>query len=322
MEINIGSLRYQYLFWYHCEKLPFCFLFFLIFTPQISASSSLIKPLRILVHDSFKQVIGADNFFHPVEIKFVTGSKLRLMLMWGKALKKNDIVIGLIDEDIFAQESAQKKVCFEKLGVFVSIENLKTKINIPWDSDYFMPFGYAYVGFLVKIKKGQENKKRNANFNDFHNFSASLKNNSLILSDPRFSSIGRVYQKWIQRNFKGITAELQPKILTHTKGWSGAFSLFKQPQVQAMVGYNTTAIFYQKNPLPGVQVQFVKIKNILAPLQVFSVGILKKKQGHHPYIRAALNVLLSQTIQEKMTEAYLYPVTDTELPKAFAEVSP
>ena len=100
-----------------------------------------------------------------------------------------------------------------------------------------MPFDWGWFGFVYN-KNILKNPPKS--FQDLSNMSDDVK---IVIQDPRTSTPGLGLLLWIKSVYddKAIDywRELQPKILTVTKGWSEAYALFLDGEADMVLSYTT-----------------------------------------------------------------------------------
>ena len=142
---------------------------------------------------------------------------------------------------------------------------------------------------------------------------------SLILIDPRTSSVGLGFFAWIKEvygsGWKSYWMRLKPSILTITEGWSSAYGLFTRGEAPMVLSYTTS---------PGYHLEYENSERFKAalfsdghPLQIEMAGILKGAKNKEE-AKAFLDFMLSEDFQSIIPLTnWMYPVLDIALPDSF-----
>ena len=135
---------------------------------------------------------------------------------------KADIALGL---DTNLVHIAKETGYFAELPSKIKNIHIKSSsLPIEYTDKVFMPFDWGWFGFVFN-KNILKNPPKS--FKDLSNMPNDIK---IVIQDPRTSTPGLGLLLWIKSVYgdKAIDywRELQPKILTVTKGWSEAYALF------------------------------------------------------------------------------------------------
>ena len=149
-----------------------------------------------------------------------------------------DVVLGL-DTNLMA--------IAEETGLLApsEIDTAELELPIDWDSDIFVPYDYGYFAFVYDTEALATPP---ASFEELINAPDDVK---IIIQDPRTSTPGLGLLLWIKAAYgdraNEIWAELQPRILTVTKGWSEAyFSLFLNNEAPMVLSYSTSPAYHME----------------------------------------------------------------------------
>ena len=141
----------------------------------------------------------------------------------------------------------------------------------------------------------------------------------IVIQDPRTSTPGLGLLLWIKSVYgdKAIDywRELQPKILTVTKGWSEAYALFLDGEADMVLSYTTSPAYHliaEENENYDATV-FAEGNY----LQIEVAGILKSSS--EPELAAQfLKFMASPEFQNIIpTTNWMYPAYDAEIPEGF-----
>ena len=147
-----------------------------------------------------------------------------------------DIVLGL---DTNLTDIARNTELFQPHGSSAKADNLPTN----FEDDVFMPFDWGYFAFVY-------DKNRMANppksMDELINASDDLR---IAIQDSRTSTPGLGLLLWIKSLYGDDAAEawktLNPKIVTVTKGWWDAYSLFLEGEADMVLSYSTSPAYHQ-----------------------------------------------------------------------------
>jgi thiamine transport system substrate-binding protein len=147
-----------------------------------------------------------------------------------------DVIIGLDNNTIHEAD---------ELGLIAKHDVDLTALEMPieWSSDTFIPFDYGYFAFVYN-KTNENIKKPATTFADF----ISEKDTTIIMQDPRTSSVGLGIVSWIQKIYGEKSAEvwrqLNDRIVTISPGWGEAYSLFLQGDSDYVLSYTTSPAYH------------------------------------------------------------------------------
>ena len=142
---------------------------------------------------------------------------------------------------------------------------------------------------------------------------------SLILIDPRTSSVGLGFFGWVKEvygsEWQDYWRRLQPSVLTITEGWSSAYGLFTMGEAPMVLSYTTS---------PGYHLEYedstqykAAIFNDGHPLQIEAAGLLKFAKNKEN-AKIFLDFMLGADFQDIIPLTnWMYPVIDIPLPGSF-----
>lgn len=126
--------------------------------------------------------------------------------------------------------------------------NLETrgKLALPddvgfWDDPYFVPFDWGYFAF---------NYDKNRLANAPSSFDELLSDNDLkiVIQDPRTATPGLGLMLWVNAVYgeqaPEILSKLAPKLVTVTKGWWDAYSMFLEGEADMVLSYSTSPAYH------------------------------------------------------------------------------
>lgn len=279
------------------KLLKFCF-YILFLTTLLQAQSN--KPtLVVYAYDSFTASWGpAPKVKEAFEkecncnLKFVSTSSaigsLRKIQLEGTSTKA-DVLLGL--------DKSSAGIA-RKTNLFVKHEVDTSKLNLPveWNDDEFLPYDYGYFAFVYDSSK---TKKVPNSFEELLNMPKDFK---IIIQDPRSSTVGLGLMLWVKKIYGDKASEywekLSPRIVTVTKGWSEAYSLFLKGEADMVLSYTTSPAYH----LIAEKKTNFKTANF--------------KEGH--YGQVEVSAILKSSKQKKLAKEFL----EFTLSETFANIIP
>ena len=151
------------------------------------------------------------------------------------ASTRADVVLGL-DTNLMA--------IAEDTGLIApsGVDTADLVLPIEWDSEAFVPYDWSWFAFVYDTEAIDEPPASLAEL------VANPDGPKIIVQDPRTSTPGLGLLLWMKSVFGDEAgekwAELQPRILATTKGWSEAwFSLFLQGEAPMVLSYSTSPAY-------------------------------------------------------------------------------
>ena len=292
-----------------------------IFTGLLFLSSVLHaeerQDLVVYTYDSFNSDWGPgpkiEKAFENIcdcDVKFVTagdGAALLAKLRLEGNKTKADVVVGL---DTNLLQSAKDS------GLF-SPHNLSIDFDLPivWKDDTFMPFDWGYFAFVFDKNKTKSIPK------SFEELAQS--NLKIAIQDPRSSTPGLGLVLWIEKIYKvqskNFWRELADNVVTVTPGWSEAYGLFIEGEVDGVLSYTTSPAYHIV-----AENDYTKLAAIFdeGHLMQIEVGAILEKSGKKQLAADFLAFMTSSEAQSIIpTTNWMYPAKqpDIELPAAFNE---
>mgnify|MGYP001772774367 FL=1 len=207
----------------------------------VAASAAHADPLTIYAPDYFASEWGPGPAIKAAfeaecdcEIEYVTGDLLPRILLEGERTKA-DVAIGF-NSDV--TKKARETGLFAPHGLDLS----PLTLPLEWTDDTFLPFNWSYTAFVY------DNTKIKNPPTSFHDLVNSDENWSIAIQDPRTSISGLALVLWGKEVFgddaKAEWAKLAPKVTTVTKGWSEAYGLFTDGEVDMVLSYTTSPAYH------------------------------------------------------------------------------
>ncbi len=291
----------------------------LIFLFSIIALYSASKPtLTVYTYDSFTAPWGAaakvkEAFEkeHNATLKFVSASSaigaLRKIQFEGIQTKA-DILMGL---DTATMEMAKKT------GLFAPHDLNLSSISLPvsYSDNTFVPYDYSYFAFVYDsdiVKTAPSS---------FEALAHMPKDFKIIIEDPRSATPGMGLLLWIKTVYGDRAGaywqRLSPHILTITKGWSEAYTLFLKGEADMVLSYTTSPAYHQyMEHRDDIKAALFKEGHY----GQIEVAAMLKRTTHPDLAKAFLDFLLSEKFAEIIpTTNWSYPVRTpaSGLPKVF-----
>ncbi|KAA9006665.1 thiamine ABC transporter substrate binding subunit [Histidinibacterium aquaticum] len=206
-----------------------------------TASAAGAQTLTIYTYDSFVPDWGPGPAIEEAfeaqcdgcDVEFVAagdGAALLSRLRLEGERTEADIVLGL-DSNLVA--AARETDLFAPHGVEAEFD-----LPVEWNDDVFLPFDWSYFAFVA----GEETEAP-ANFRELAESDLSI-----AIQDPRSSTPGLGLVLWVQEAYGDEAAEiwegLADNIVTVTPGWSEAYDLFTEGEVDAVLSYTTSPAYH------------------------------------------------------------------------------
>ncbi|MBF9232683.1 thiamine ABC transporter substrate binding subunit [Microvirga alba] len=148
---------------------------------------------------------------------------------------KADAVVGL-DMNLAAEAKA--------LGLFAPHGAAAKDLSLPiqWADDTFIPFDWGYYAFVYDANKLSNPPK------SLKELVESPNGPKVVLQDPRTSAPGLGLLLWMRQVYGDKAdeawAQLKPRVVTFTKGWSEAYGLFLKGEADMVLSYTTSPAYH------------------------------------------------------------------------------
>ena len=204
------------------------------------AASAQAQELRVLTYDSFTSDWGPGP---AVEAAFEAecgcdlifdgagdGAALLARLQLEGPSSDADVVLGL-DTNLMA--AARATGLFAPHGVEVALD-----LPVAWDDETFLPFDWGHFAFVAK-----QGTPAPASFRELADSTLTI-----AIQDPRSSTPGLGLLMWVEAAHgeaaPDIWSALADNIVTVTPGWSEAYGLFLEGEVDAVLSYTTSPAYH------------------------------------------------------------------------------
>jgi thiamine transport system substrate-binding protein len=144
-----------------------------------------------------------------------------------------DIVLGL-DTNLTAEAAAT--------GLFAphGVEAPELDLPVEWTDEVFLPYDWGYFAFVYDKEETPDPP------GSFEELIAS--DASIVIHDPRSSTPGLGLMMWVKAAYGDRAPEiwegLRPRIVTVTPGWSEAYGLFVNGEVDMALAYTTSPAYH------------------------------------------------------------------------------
>ena len=219
---------------------------------------------------------------------------------------KADIALGL-DTNVMAV--AQNTGLFAEHG----LKSGANMLPLPIEENVFLPFDWGYFAFVYDTSKMATPP---ASLDALISAKEDIK---IAIQDPRTSTPGLGLLLWMKSAYGDDAAakwqQLQPKILTVTKGWWDAYSLFLEGEADMVLSYTTSPAYHiiAENKNNYAAADFAEGHYVQIEL-----AAMLKSAPQPELARQFLSFMHQQGFQSVIpTTNWMYPVTKSELPEGF-----
>ena len=292
-----------------------------IFTGLVVFASVLHSEVRqnlvVYTYDSFNSDWGPgpqlEKAFENIcdcDLKFVTagdGAALLAKLRLEGNKTKADVVVGL---DTNLLKSAKDSGLFSPHNLNISLD-----LPIAWRDETFMPFDWGYFSFVFDKRKTTNIPK---SFEELAN--SDLK---IAIQDPRSSTPGLGLVLWIEKLYdiesKTFWRQLADNVVTVTPGWSEAYGLFIEGEVDGVLSYTTSPAYHKVAENDNTKVAAIFDEGHLMQIEVGAILENSEKKQLAADFLAFMTSSEAQSIIP--TTNWMYPAKqpDIELPVAITE---
>jgi thiamine transport system substrate-binding protein len=168
------------------------------------------------------------------DLVYKTGELLPRLLLEGDQTDA-DVAIGF-NSDV--SKRARESGLFAPHG----LDTAALTLPIAWDDDTFLPFNYGHTAFVYDTTRIDTPPE------SFDALLAAPDDLRLVIQDPRSSISGLALVLWVQAVYgadaEEAWAQLAPKIVTVTKGWSESYGLFTDGEADMVLSYTTSPAYH------------------------------------------------------------------------------
>jgi len=254
------------------------------------------------IEKNFEAICGCDVNFVGLDSSLGILGRLQLEGSSSKA----DIALGL-DTNVMAV--AQNTGLFAEHGLKSGVHMLPQ----PIEDEVFLPFDWGYFAFVYDTTKMANPP---ASLDALINTKEDIK---IAIQDPRTSTPGLGLLLWMKSVYGEDAAakwqQLQPKILTVTKGWWDAYSLFLEGEADMVLSYTTSPAYHI---IPEGKNNYAAADFAEGHYVQIEVAAMLKSAPQPELARQFLSFMHQQGFQSVIpTTNWMYPVTESELPEGF-----
>ncbi len=276
------------------------------------------RQITVYAYDSFVSEWGPGPLVVP-KFEELTGIKVNLVsagsggellsrLELEKHNPKADIIIGI--SNALTHEGVASRL--------LSPYQAKALADIPtflhFDPTYtLVPFNYGNYAFVYDTQKVSDPPKT------LHDLLDPRWNRSIILMDPRTSSVGMGLLEWTVAvygdEYLAWWESVKPNVLTIADGWSSGYGLFTQGEAPLVISYTTSPVYhvyYEESD--RFQAQVFSEGNMAVIEGAGIVASTKDREAAELFIE----FLLTEAQSDIAMTNIMYPVnSNTVLPDAF-----
>lgn len=276
------------------------------------------REITVYAYDSFVSEWGPGPLVVPafeaqtgIQVNLVSagsGGELLGRLELERHNPKADVVIGISNELTHESVASQLLIPYKPDALAEIPEFLH------FDPTYHLvPFNYGNYAFVYDANRVEDPPQ------SLHDLLDSRWTRSIILMDPRTSSVGMGLLEWTVAVFGdeylAWWEAVKPNVLTIADGWSSGYGLFTQGEAPLVISYTTSPVYH---------VLYEESDRFKA--QIFTEGNMAVIEGAGIVAsttdRAAAELFIEFLLTDAQTDIaianIMYPVNSTtELPDAF-----
>jgi thiamine transport system substrate-binding protein len=220
---------------------------------------------------------------------------------------KADIVLGL-DTNLMA--TALETGLFAPHNVSMSG---RTSLPVAFDDTHFVPFDWGHFAFVYNA---ETTKAVPTSMQDLIDAPDDFR---IVIQDPRTATPGLGLLLWVKSVYGDAApqawAKLAPKIVTVTKGWWDAYSMFLEGEADMVLSYSTSPAYHIV--AEGTDKYKAAAFDEGHYMQIEVAAMLKN--APQPALAAKfMDFILDEGFQSVIpTTNWMYPAGTTALPEAF-----
>jgi thiamine transport system substrate-binding protein len=293
----------------------------LALSAQGSQEKAETPTLTVYAYDSFVSEWGPGPLVIP-EFEEQTGISVNLVsagnggeLLSRVELEKHnpraDVVIGIPHELLHETLQSQlfvpyKPQAMQDIPEFLHFDPTHTLV----------PFNYGNFAFVYDSQQVQHPPQSLDDLLD------PKWNRSIILMDPRTSSVGMGLLEWTIAVYGDRYLEwwedVKPNVLTIADGWSSGYGLFTQGEAPLVISYTTSPVYHL------LYEESDRFKSIVFPagnMAVIEGAGIVASSPHQEEARKFIEYLLTDAQRDIAVANIMYPVNQTtELPEVFQAI--
>ena len=303
-----------------------CILFFPTLLMAANTKTASVKPvLKVYTYKSFvskwgpgQKIKEAFERKFPVVLEWVPASDS--VAMWGRIrmegkMFSGDLIMGL--DSHLMHEVLQSGLLEPANAADYGLKDLPPGVGFESGSG-LVPYQYGYYALIYDERKMKP-------FASWDEFVQKAPEKSLIIQDPRTSTVGLGFLSWTKTvygtKWDHFMSRLRPKLLTVTKGWSDAYGLFLKGEASAVMSYRLSEAYHLVEEKTSHYKGMIFKKG--HPVQTEGIGIARTSQQKE-LSRKFIEFLLEPHQQQILaTKSWMYPVRPAQvrLPEVFESLS-
>jgi len=258
------------------------------------------------IEAAFEAVCDCDLNFVALDSSIGILSRIQLE----GASTKADIVLGL---DTSLQAIAMETGLFAPHGVVTS----GLSLPIAWEDETFLPFDWGHFAFIYDTERMDTPPTSMQALLDLPD------DVKIVIQDSRSSTPGLGLMLWMKSIYGdeagAAWAQLSPKILTVTKGWWDAYSLFLKGEADMVLSYSTSPAYHMvTEDKQNYQAAAFAEGHYL---QIELAAMLKSSSNPELAVRFMAFILEDGFQSAIPTGNWMFPVIgSTEMPEAFGQM--
>jgi len=217
------------------------------------------------------------------------------------ANSRADILLG-IDTNLTGE--ARNSGLFANHGLSLQASALPN----PWQDDLFLPYDFGYFAFVY-------NQEKLANPpTSLRQLVDNSEGPTLLIQDPRTSTPGLGLLLWMKKVFGEESdqawAQLSPRVVTVSKGWSEAYGLFLKGEADMVLSYTTSPAYHL---IAEQDSRFAAARFEEGHYQQIEVAGIVQTSQHKQLAREFLEFMISEDFQKIIpTTNWMYPAVAGE----------
>lgn len=299
--------------WGHEMVVRYCILLIALLCLPMQAFSAEVRTLKIYTTRSLAKAIEKH-----IQKDFEARHHCRLKFLYSHGIEgiikeinlsqvpRGDMVIGLSYDSC-------RDIKFKQHFKELDREYVK-QLYLPtaWEDKHFVPLQMAFLSVVYD---------KDVVVEPIHSFDDLLKiKHKIILSDPRTSIPGQSLLYWVESVYHDQAGTfwraLKPQILTITKSWSDAYSLFLRGEAPIVISYTTSELYHK---LQQHKSNLVASKFDEGQYMEVLIGGVLTTSTNQELAEKLLLELLNETFQRAVVfDAWCFPVIELQdLPVEF-----
>lgn len=226
------------------------------------------------------------------------------------SVSKADIVLGL-DTNLMA--TARNTGLFALHGTTLSG---RTSLPVEFSDDVFVPFDWGHFAFVYNSETMAQPP---VSMQELVDAPESLR---LVIQDPRTATPGLGLLLWVKSVYGDDApeawAKLEPKIVTVTKGWWDAYSMFLEGEADMVLSYSTSPAYHV---IAESTDKYKAAAFSEGHYMQVEVAAMMKNAPQPELASQFMNFILDDRFQSVIpTTNWMYPAGKASVPDAFGDL--